>query len=217
MTPAIVQPKAVIFDFGGVLLDLDLPAMTLAFEALGVTSVEALFSLHRYSPAFIDLEIGAIDPATFATALRRQTGLSFDDESLFQAWNALLGGYRLRSLSFVEQLGAAMPVYLYSNTNLIHYRRFQQEIREATPYPHLDVLFRKAYYSHEMGMRKPHPEGYQHILQENGLKPQTTLFVDDNADNIAGAAAVGLQTHHLQSTEIIEDALAWLLAGQDVI
>lgn len=216
MTHPAAPPKAVLFDFGGVLLDLDMPAMTRAFEALGITAVEELFSLHRYSPAFIDLEVGTIDPAAFAAALRRQTGLAFDDESLFQAWNALLGGYRLGSLAFVEKLGMAMPVYLYSNTNIIHYRRFQQVIREVTPYPHLDTLFRKAYYSHEMGMRKPHPEGYQHILAENGLEARTTLFVDDNADNIAGAAAVGLQTHHLQSTERIEEALAWLLAGPEL-
>jgi putative hydrolase of the HAD superfamily len=62
-----------------------------------------------------------------------------------------------------------------------------------------------------MGMRKPHPEGYLHILADQGLKASETLFVDDNADNIAGAQAVGLMTHHLQPEERIETALAWLV------
>jgi len=210
MTPPIPRPKAVIFDFGGVLLDLDMPAMTEAFHALGIPDVPRLFSLYQAAPAFIDLEVGTIDPAAFAQALRRETGLAFDDDSLFQAWNALLGGYRLPSLDFVRRLGNTLPVYLYSNTNIIHYERFQQTLRDTTDLPSLDALFQKAYYSHRMGMRKPHPEGYLHILRDNDLLPETTLFVDDNADNIAGAAALGIRTHHLQPEERIEQALAWL-------
>jgi FMN phosphatase YigB (HAD superfamily) len=214
MTPPIPRPKAVIFDFGGVLLDLDMPAMTEAFHALGIPDVPRLFSLYQAAPAFIDLEVGTIDPTTFAEALRHETGLAFDDDSLFQAWNALLGSYRLPSLDFVRRLGNDLPVYLYSNTNIIHYERFQQTLRDTTDLPSLDALFQKAYYSHQMGMRKPHPEGYLHILRENDLPPDTTLFVDDNADNIAGAAAVGLRTHHLQPEERIEQALAWLTADE---
>ena len=210
MTHPTPRPQAVIFDFGGVLIDLDMPAMTSAFHALGIPDVPRLFSLYQAAPAFIDLEVGTLAPAAFAEALRRETGLAFDDDRLFQAWNALLGHYRLPSLAFVRELGQALPVYLYSNTNIIHFQRFQETLRETTAYPSLDALFRKAYYSHQMGMRKPHPEGYLHILKENGLQAGNTLFVDDNADNIAGAAAVGLMTHHLQTTERIEQALAWL-------
>jgi putative hydrolase of the HAD superfamily len=214
MTPTIPRPKAVIFDFGGVLIDLDMPGMTAAFHALGIPDVPRLFSLYQAAPAFIDLEIGTTGPSAFADALRRETGLAFDDDSLFQAWNALLGPYRLPSLDFVGQLATTLPVYLYSNTNIIHFERFQQILRDTTGLPSLNALFQKAYYSHQMGMRKPHPEGYLHILRENGLEAGTTLFVDDNADNIAGAAAVGLMTHHLQPEERIEEALAWLTREQ---
>jgi putative hydrolase of the HAD superfamily len=211
MTTPYPRPSAVIFDFGGVLIDLDMAAMKLAFHDLGLPDIEAHFSLLRADPVFIELEVGRVDPASFAETLRLKTGLGFDDTQAFDAWNALLGPYRTRSLSFVEQLGGTLPVYLYSNTNIIHFDRFQQTIRETTAYPSLDSLFRRAYYSHEMGMRKPHAEGYLHILKENGLEAGSTLFVDDNADNIAGAAAVGLMTHHLQPEERIEQALAWLI------
>lgn len=213
MTNTYPRPKAVIFDFGGVLLDLDMPRMTQAFQHLGIPDVQRIFSLYRADPVFIDLEVGRIDPAGFAASLRRTTGLDFGDQALFDAWNALLGPYRTHSLAFVERLGDTLPVYLYSNTNLIHQLDFQRTIRETTPYPSLDALFRKAYYSHEMGMRKPHPEGFLHILDAQGLHAADTLFVDDNADNIAGAAAVGLRTHHLQPEERVEQALAWLING----
>lgn len=211
MTTPPPNPRAVIFDFGGVLINLDMPAMKRAFHALGLPDIESHFSLLRADPVFIELEVGRVDPADFAAALRLKTGLGFDDAQAFDAWNALLGPYRTQSLSFVEQLGRTRPVYLYSNTNIIHYDRFQQTIRETTAYPSLNALFRRAYYSHQMGMRKPHAEGYLHILNENGLEAGSTLFVDDNADNIAGAAAVGLMTHHLQPEERIEEALAWLI------
>jgi FMN phosphatase YigB (HAD superfamily) len=216
MTTPPPRPRAVIFDFGGVLIDLDMPAMKRAFQSLGIPDIEALFSLYRADTVFLELEVGRVDPAAFAAALRLKTGLDFDDGQAFEAWNALLGPYRRSSLSFVEQLGGILPVYLYSNTNIIHYERFQQTIRETTDYPSLDALFRRAYYSHEMGMRKPHPEGYLHILRENGLEAGTTLFVDDNADNIAGAADVGLMTHHLQPEERIESVLAGWITQDDI-
>ena len=205
------KPSAVIFDFGGVLLNLDLDSTAQAFSRLGIPDFKKLFTLYHSSPVFLDLEIGKIDPKSFAQGIIREIGHTVSEQEVFHAWNTILGDYRLESLAFVEKLREQMPVYLYSNTNIIHYEVFQQKIAETTPYNHLNDLFNRAYYSHEMGMRKPHAEGYLHILAQEGLNPADTLFVDDNLDNINGAQAVGLKTHHLQSEERIETALAWLM------
>lgn len=205
------KPTAVIFDFGGVLLNLELDSTAEAFSKLGVPDFKKLFTLYHASPVFLDLEIGKIDPKTFAQGLIREIGQQVSEQQIYDAWNTILGDYRRESLSFVEKLRGKMPVYLYSNTNIIHYEVFQQKIAETTPYKHLNDLFNRAYYSHEMGMRKPHAEGYLHILEQEGLNAADTLFVDDNIDNIKGAAAVGLKTHHLQSEERIEKILSWLL------
>jgi putative hydrolase of the HAD superfamily len=205
------KPSAVIFDFGGVLLNLDLDSTAQAFKNLGIPDFKKLFTLYHASPVFLDLEIGKIDPETFARGIIREIGHSVSEQEILDAWNTILGDYRLESLAFVEKLKEQMPVYLYSNTNIIHYEVFQQKIAETTPYRHLNDLFNRAYYSHEMGMRKPHAEGYLHILTQEGLNAADTLFVDDNLDNINGAEAVGLKTHHLQSDERIETALNWLL------
>lgn len=205
------QPSAVIFDFGGVLLDLDLDSTAKAFAALGIPDFKRLFTLYHASPVFLDLEIGKTDPKAFAEGIIREIGHSVSEQEVFDAWNTILGDFRQESLAFVNRLRKTMPVFLYSNTNIIHYEVFQQKIAETTPYAHLNDLFHRAYYSHEMGMRKPHPEGYLHILEQEGLQAADTLFVDDNLDNILGAKSVGLMTHHLQSEERIETALSWLM------
>lgn len=205
------KPSAVIFDFGGVLLNLDLDSTFRAFADLGIPDFKRLFTLYHGSPVFLDLEIGKVEPKTFAEAIIQEIGRPVPEQEIFDAWNAMLADFRQESLFFVDRLRQIMPTYLYSNTNIIHYEVFQRRISETTPYHHLNDLFLRAYYSHEMGMRKPHPEGYLHILNEQGLKASDTLFVDDNADNIAGAKAVGLMTHHLQPEERVETALAWLM------
>lgn len=206
------KPSAVIFDFGGVLLNLDLQQTIDGFAGLGIPNFDKLFTLYHASPVFLDLEIGKADPKAFVEGISREVGHPLPEQAVFNAWNAMLADYRQESLAFVEQLRKTMPVYLFSNTNIIHYKVFQQRIAETTPYAQLNDLFNRAYYSHEMGMRKPHPEGYLHILTEQGLNAADTLFVDDNADNILGAQSVGLMTHHLQPEERIETALAWLIA-----
>ena len=205
------KPSAVIFDFGGVLLNLDLDSTLQAFARLGIPDFKKLFTLYHASPVFLDLEIGKVEPAAFAEGISKEIGRPLPEQEVFDAWNAMLADFRQESLAFVDRLRQTMPTFLYSNTNIIHYEVFQKRIAETTPYAHLNDLFHRAYYSHEMGMRKPHPEGYLHILNEQGLKASETLFVDDNADNIAGAQAVGLLTHHLQPDERVETALAWLM------
>ena len=205
------KPSAVIFDFGGVLLNLDLDSTLQAFARLGIPDFKKLFTLYHASPVFLDLEIGKVDPKAFAEGISKEIGRPLPEQEVFDAWNAMLADFRLESLAFVDRLRQTTPTFLYSNTNIIHYEVFQRRIAETTPYQHLNDLFHRAYYSHEMGMRKPHPEGYLHILADQGLTASETLFVDDNADNIAGAQAVGLMTHHLQPEERIETALAWLM------
>jgi glucose-1-phosphatase len=205
------KPSAVIFDFGGVLLNLDLDSTFRAFANLGIPDFKRLFTLYHASPVFLDLEIGKVEPKAFADAISMEIGRPLPEQEVFDAWNAMLADFRLESLAFVDKLRQTTPTFLYSNTNIIHYEVFQKRIAETTPYAHLNDLFHRAYYSHEMGMRKPHPEGYLHILADQGLTAAETLFVDDNADNIAGAQAVGLMTHHLQPEERIETALAWLM------
>jgi putative hydrolase of the HAD superfamily len=56
-----------------------------------------------------------------------------------------------------------------------------------------------------MKKRKPEPEIFLEVLEDNKLLPHETLFLDDNADNIAGAKAVGIETAFVNTTNFILD------------
>ena len=202
---------AVIFDLGGVLLNLAPDRTKQAFEALGVSNFDALFTVYQATPLFDQLETGHVEPSEFVQAMRRELPDGVSDQAIIDAWNAMLLDYRLDSLRFVESLKSVRPVYLFSNTNKIHYDWFQASAKHTTPYATLDDIFHKAYYSHDIGYRKPDAAGYRHILDEQGLEAATTLFVDDNAKNIEGAKATGLQVHWLQPGERVETVLGSLL------
>jgi putative hydrolase of the HAD superfamily len=203
--------KAVIFDLGGVLINLAPERTRAAFEQLGIGDFDRLFTVYHATPLFDQLETGHVGPEAFVQALRKELPEDVTDKAVIDAWNAMLLDFRINSLRFVETLNAQLPVFLYSNTNIIHYASFQQTLRDTTPYHTLDMLFRKAYYSHKIGHRKPDPGGYQHILAEQGLEANRTLFVDDNKSNIEGAMALGLQTLHLLPGETVESTLHQLL------
>jgi putative hydrolase of the HAD superfamily len=102
------------------------------------------------------------------------------------------------------------PMFLYSNTNQIHcdyvLPQFEREIGGD-----FEKLFKKPYYSHQMGMRKPDPASFQYILDQEGLIAAETLFIDDNEPNIIGAASVGLQVLYLQPGMFIETELPKIL------
>ena len=160
---------------------------------------------------FDDFETGKVSPELFIQNLQKESNSGATEQQMVDAWNAMLLDFRKESLDFVQRLKEKYPVFLFSNTNIIHYRAFQQSIRETTPYSMVDDLFHKAYYSHEIGHRKPLVEAYRYIITEKGLDAGTTLFIDDNLQNIQGARDAGLQTLHLQPGERVETKLAYLL------
>jgi putative hydrolase of the HAD superfamily len=203
--------KSVIFDFGGVLLDLDMERTRQGFFGLGIAHFDSLFTLYKASELFYDLETGKVQPAAFIEEIKKEAGKPVENKAVVDAWNAMLADFRTESLQFVSRLKNRMPVFLYSNTNIIHHACFSERLKESTPFTDMEELFHKAYYSHEMGMRKPHADGYLHIIREQGLEAGSTLFVDDNSDNIQGAAQVGLQTCLLGPDQRIEKVLAYLI------
>ena len=203
--------QSVIFDLGGVLINLDPERTRQSFIKLGTPHFDQLFTVYKSTQLFYDLETGHVDPDTFIKTLQKETAKGTSEQDIVDAWNAMLLDFRLESLNFVNQLKEKYPTFLFSNTNIIHYNSFQQTIKETTPYETVDALFHKAYYSHEIGMRKPVVDAYRYIINEKGLVAEETLFIDDNKDNIQGAREAGLQTKHLLPGERVEKVLSFLL------
>ena len=200
--------KNIIFDLGNVLYDIDFKTMHAEFEKLGVPDFESHYTLNISDELFFDLEKGFISELEFCEGFRKLMQLPIDNTQIISAWNSLLIGFRKESIQWVQANNSKYPTYLYSNTNQIHYDFFIQQFEQEVAPISFNSLFKKPYYSHEMGQRKPDPASFSFILENEGLVAAETLFVDDNEPNIIAAASVGLQVLHLKEGMFIEKAIA---------
>lgn len=195
--------KNIIFDLGGVLLDIDYKKTTAAFEAIGYRDFEKMFSQYKLSPMFEDLETGKIPEDEFLENLIRLSTLSVTRKAVLDAWNAMLLEFRTESLVNLTELSGKYELYLLSNTNSIHISAFRKIFTRDTGKPTLDDYFRKAWYSHEIGLRKPYREVYEFVLREGNMEPGETFFIDDTTSNIEMANEIGIRTHLLKPGERI--------------
>jgi glucose-1-phosphatase len=206
--PKINLPKIknIIFDLGGVLIDIDYHKTINAFKNLGVTNFEHLYSQTTANPLFKDLETGQITEAEFYDGVRKEADLSISDEQIKTAWNTILLDFRPNSIAYLQQLAQTYRLYLLSNTNSIHQTAFLQTYT-AIFNSHLNDNFTKAYYSHEIHLRKPHKNIYEFVLADANIKAEETLFIDDSIINIPAAQELGITTHLLIKGETIEEII----------
>jgi glucose-1-phosphatase len=195
--------KHIIFDLGGVLLNLDYNLTEKAFIDLGIVNFRELYTQLRQSPLFDGLEVGKLTRDEFIKELQKIAPLPLTDEQITTAWNAMLLDFPLRRLQLLQQLRLYHDLILLSNTNEIHEQAFNQQLLE-THGVHLGAFFDKVYLSHRIGMRKPDVEIFKRILQENNFKPEHTLFIDDSPQHIEAAASFGIQTIWLDKGMTIE-------------
>jgi putative hydrolase of the HAD superfamily len=205
MSPTAALYDAVIFDFGGVIIDLDYHATIRAFDRLCGRETAHLYSQQQQKPLFDAFETGAIAAAEFRDGLRDLLAVEASDAELDDAWNAMLGRIPAHKVDFLHRFGQQRPIFLLSNTNEIHKAAFDRIFTEDHGHTHsgLSDLFVADYYSHRMGDRKPNPSIYRTVVEAHGLDPARTLFIDDTAHNLPGAADAGLLTWHLQPGECI--------------
>jgi glucose-1-phosphatase len=196
--------KNLIFDLGGVILDLSVERTLQSFADISGLPKERVKELFISSREFLDYEKGEIEDEEFRSFVRELYSVQADDDALDASWNAMLLGIPQQKLDLLLSLKEKFNVYLLSNTNNIHLNYINEKI--MTPFfgeASLDRYFHKAYYSHRMKKRKPDANIYEQVLDENNLKPHETLFLDDNADNIAGANALGIRTVHVVTPDHI--------------
>lgn len=185
--------KNIIFDLGGVFMDIDFSRTEQAFVNLGVANFNELFTQHHASPLFEDLETGKVSPEEFYEFFRTEAKINLTDEQIKNAWNALLINFPAERLEWLEQIKQRYNIYLFSNTNQIHYDAFMDIFRNETGMEDFNQYFIKAYYSQTLGLSKPYKEAYLKIIEEQNLIAVETLFIDDTPKNITGAKEAGLQ------------------------
>jgi len=199
------QFKNIIFDLGGIFLNIDFAKTENAFTDLGITNFNSFYTQHHAVDLFEKLETGHVSPEEFCIAFRSEVGMPLTDERIIAAWNALLLDFPIERIHWLQQISTRYKIFLFSNTNKIHYDAFSANFFKQTGLPDFNSNFINAYYSHEIGLRKPCRESFHYILNEQKLQATETLFIDDTFKNVEGAKAVGLQTIHLVHPRTVLD------------
>lgn len=197
--------KNIIFDLGGVIINLDNQRTEDAFIALGSKPLKEHFGHGHASSFFREYEVGGLTDQQFVDNIRTLTGITASDEAIIRAWNALLLDFPPERIQLLKELRKRYRLFLFSNTNALHLTALQQIYRSTFSDSELDDHFERAYYSHTMRMRKPDIASFQYILRENQLKGEETLFVDDALINVEGAEKAGLKGLFLRPGTTIMD------------
>jgi glucose-1-phosphatase len=190
------QVRNIIFDLGNVLIDLDPKKTINAFKAMGFDQIES-FQGHSRSMGFTALfQEGKMSETEFFDEVRRYSHSHLSNEAIAEAWNAMLLTYDERRIKRLIDLKKHYRLFLFSNTNVVHYHNFAFRVPIVGD---IAKLFERTFYSHEIGLSKPSTQSFEHVLAQAGLKPHETLFLDDLPENIEGAINTGMQARLVES------------------
>ena len=187
--------KAIIFDFGGVLLDLDISKTEAAMSKLLNTEIVAP-NKDRYREITLALEKGQMLPEAFIFAIQSMCDPVPQGRDVVDAWNAMLCGWQQDRFTILDELKKDYSIYLLSNTNQIHLDYVIRELEEVYQIDNFeDRFFNQCFYSHKMNAWKPEKEIYKQVESTIGLERSEFIFIDDNGNNINGAKELGWQAY----------------------
>jgi len=197
--------STIIFDLGGVVLNLDPQLSIKAFAEQSNLSEDEVLSKFMKSDWSYAFERGEITSAEFRNEIRENLEINLSDDEIDQAWSAMLLDLPLTRLNLLAGLRNNYQTFILSNTNAIHIEVFNEIVADSTAGNRIEDYFDKIYYSHKIGLRKPDEAIYEYVISRNKLLPETTLFIDDMKSNILGAASVGLNTFHLTYQQHLDE------------
>lgn len=197
--------QAVLFDLGGVVLRLNPHACFEHWAACANVPAARLRSRFRIDDAYKAHETGAIGFAEYADRLAQRLGIRLAEDDWLSGWNALFAGTFEGVVERLPTLAAALPTYAFTNTNAEHQAAWRERFGEDL------AVFERIYASWRIGRRKPDRDAYLWVADAMGVAPADILFLDDSAENVAGAAAAGLAAVHVTSAAVTERAMAQVL------
>ncbi len=185
--------KNIIFDLGGVIINLDTEKTASAMKNLGFLNFENSYTLINQTDLFDLLEKGLITPDQFRMEIRKHIDKAVSDVQIDEAWSAMLLDFPKERIELIQKTKSKYRTFLLSNTNKIHFDKYNSDFNTVYGFS-FNSLFEKAYYSFEIGHRKPDLDIYKHVLKHSNLIPDETLFIDDSEANIRTAKVLGIQT-----------------------
>ena len=187
--------KNIVFDLGGVLVDLDFKAAINGLQKAGFANVKEQLQSFDREGIFQKFELGEMTAEEFRTAIRENSTVTLTDEEIDALWNAMLLEIPREKLELILDLRGKYMVYLLSNTNSIHW---DYVCKNAFNYRGFRVkdYFEETFLSYEMHLAKPDKAIFEKVLQDANLLPEETLFIDDSEANCKVAEEVGIHAHH---------------------
>lgn len=185
--------KNIVFDLGGVFIDFKRDEAVRRFIQIGVKNAEELIHPYEQKGIFLDIENGKVDSDTFCAEISKMAGKPLTYEEIQWAWLGFVVDVPKYKLDFAWELKDKYHLYLLSNTNPIMQDWAQSPAFSKAGKP-LNDYFEKLYLSYEVGVTKPDRRIFEFMIEDSGLVPEETLFVDDSATNIEVGKTFGLQT-----------------------
>ena len=198
--------EALLFDLGRVVIDLNTTRVHARWSELAGVAVDPI--QRRFATGIIGSETfhrherGEITDAAFFAHMRRVLEIELTDEQFIDGWNAIFVGEMpgiRHVLTRAQEL--RLPLFAFSNTNAVHQAYWSVHFAD------LLSPFRKIYVSHKIGARKPEAAAYLAVVADMGIAPQRILFIDDSAENVAGARACRLLAAKVTTTADVERAI----------
>jgi FMN phosphatase YigB (HAD superfamily) len=197
--------KNIIFDYGNVIFNINFTQVQDAWKKLGINNADDFYGHRHQDPVFNLLERGEISPEGFRNRIREVTNKpNLTDEQIDGAWNAIFVGIPKGNHELLLKIKDKYRTFLLSNINAIHYDYVHRYLKNEYGMDNNDGLFEKTYYSHLTGKRKPEPEIFEQVLNENNLNPAETLFIDDSPQHLETAKKLGLQTFLMTAPDTIQ-------------
>jgi glucose-1-phosphatase len=196
--------NTIIFDFGGVIIDID-PQLTMnEFAKLGAKKLDEDQTQHLIHNIIRKFEKGIFTPEVFRKKIKEFLGIQkASDQALDDAWNSLLFDIPEKRLKAIEQAKKNYQIFLLSNSNEIHYDLYVRDLQLRFGYREFDELFDKAYFSFDLHLAKPDSDIFEFVLHQHDLDPAKTLFIDDTEENLIAAQNLGMCTYQIKKPELI--------------
>ena len=193
--------KALLFDMGGVVLEVDFEKVFRAWASMSTLNEMQIKSRFIMDEQYQLHERGLIEAPVFFEHLRQSLQLTGTDHEMTTAWNAIFGSQITASLDAIDAVRKKIPTYGFTNTNRTHQLYWEHH------FPRIQNTFEKLFVSSEIGLRKPEAEAFKFILNDISVKPNELLFFDDSLENIEGAKRLGIQTVLVSNSDSVVAAL----------
>lgn len=195
--------ETIIFDFGGVIIDID-PQLTMnEFAKLGSRELNPEETHDLIYNIIRKFEKGIFTPEVFRKKMKDFLRIEATDQQFDDSWNALLFDIPGKRLKSIEKAKEHYQILLLSNSNEIHYDLYLRDLQLRFGYTEFDDLFHKSYFSFDLHMAKPDPEIFEFVIYQHDLDPSKTLFIDDTEENLVTARSLGLCTYQMNKPEKI--------------